>query len=82
MKQKRGPLERAFLKKLTGVRKQQRLDHELILMELTRAPVYLVDINRMCRRHDFGTRERLKLMRAAKKLGLWKQPEGAKNYGN
>jgi len=61
---------------------QARLDHEIIIMTLTRSPVYLVDINNMCRHHGFGTRERVKLMRTAKKLGLWKQPEGVRNYGN
>jgi hypothetical protein len=49
------------------------LNQEVTMFHLLGGPVYLVDINWVCKRRGFNTKERVCLMRAVKKLKLWKE---------
>lgn len=47
------------------------LEQEVTMFLMLRAPVYLCDINWVCERRGFNTTERVSLMRAITKCGLW-----------
>jgi len=49
------------------------LQQEVIMFGLLQAPVYLPDINWVCKRRGFNTKERVSLMNAMRKIGLWRE---------
>lgn len=49
------------------------LQQEVTMFQMLQSPVYLPDINWICNRRGFSTKERVSLMRAVKKLGLWRE---------